>query len=373
MNFLSSRVLFVAASLALASNVNAGNKDRTGQAGASELLINPWGQSTGLFGMNTSYVSGIEAMKSNVAGLALVKNLEFGISHNTYLTGSKVTISNLGIAQRIGGAGVLGLNIMSTGFGEITITDEENPQGKGTYKPQFLNATLGFARTFSKNIHTGVAATLISQQVSNIRATGAVFEAGIQYVTGKRDNFHFGVTLRNIGTNMRFSGNGFNIITEAPDNSNYQMNRQTPTDKFEMPTYLNFGASYDYYLDERFTDGSADDKPKHRLTGMLNFTSNSFLNDYIGGGLEYSFKELFMARVAYRYEDGIGNSEKSVSMFTGIAAGASVQHGIGERGPILALDYSYRPTQRPNNGVHVISLRIMTRSIKEAISKDAQN
>lgn len=368
----SSKLALAIAILCIGTHAFAGNKDRTGQAGASEMLINPWGQTNGLFGMNTSYVGGIEAMKSNIAGMAQVKNTEFGIAHNTYLTGSKVTIANLGLAQRIGSAGVIGLNIMSTGFGEITITDVDNPSGSGTYKPQFLNLSFGYARTFNSNIHAGVAATLISQQVSNIRATGACFEAGIQYVTGKRDNFHFGVTLRNIGTNMRFTGNGFNIITEAPNTSNYQMNRQTPTDKFEMPTYLNFGASYDFYLDERYTDGSAEDKPKHRLTGMLNFTSNSFLNDYMGGGVEYSYKETFMVRTAYRYEKSIGNATNSVTMFTGIAAGASIQRGIGEKGPIVAVDYAYRPTQRPNNGVHTVSLRIMTRSIKEAVSKDAQ-
>jgi hypothetical protein len=338
----------------------AGNKDRTGQAGATELLVNPWGQSTGLFGMNTAYVRGLEAMKSNIAGLSYVEGTEVGMAHSIYLRGSNVTVSNLGIAQKIKNVGVLGLNIMSMGFGEITITEYNNPEGVGTFKPQFLNFQLGFSKEFSNSIRAGVAATFVSEQINNIRASGAAFEAGVQYITGKRDNFHFGVTLRNVGTNMRFSGNGFSFNTELPENPNQQFQAHVPTEKFEMPTYLNIGLSYDFYLDEKHLK-SQDDVPKHRATVMGTFTSNSFNNDYLGGGLEYAFRETFMLRGAYRYEAGISDRENSGTFFTGISAGATVQKGLGENGPVLAFDYSYRPTFRPNNGVHTFSLRLMTR------------
>ena len=94
---------------------------------------------------------------------------------------------------------------------------------------------------------------------------------------------------------------------------------------------------------------------------MGNFTSNSFNNDYLGAGLEYGFKNLFMLRAAYRYENGIGNPTTSTTMYMGLAVGATVQYRVGgEKSPMVALDYSFRPTERPANGVHMISLR-MTR------------
>ncbi len=352
-------------------SATAGNKDRTGQSGAAELLINPWGASTGLFGMNSSYVSGLESMKNNMAGLALVKNTEVGLSHSIYLRGSDVTVNNIGIAQKMGNLGVIGFNIMSMGFGEIPITTTEDPEAKssGSYKPQFLTFQLGFAKEFSNSIRAGLGATFVSEQISNIKASGACFEGGVQYVTGKRDNFHFGVTLRNVGTNMRFSGQGFAINAEMPGSTtNAPFSGQTPTEKFEMPTYLNFGASYDFYLDEKHLK-SEDDLPKHRASLMLNFTSNSFNNDYLGGGVEYAYQEMFMVRVAYRHENGIGGANSN-TFYTGLAAGATIQKGIGEKGPILALDYSYRPTAKPNNGVHTISLRIMTRAKSKNASEE---
>src|SRR5688572_20500385 len=65
--------------LGLSVHAFAGNKDRSGQAGATELLINPWGQSSGVFGMNTAQVRGLDAMKTNIAGLSFVEKTEIGV------------------------------------------------------------------------------------------------------------------------------------------------------------------------------------------------------------------------------------------------------------------------------------------------------
>ena len=45
----------------------AGNEQRAGQAGASELLINPWARSSGWAGANVAGVRGLEGIYSNVA------------------------------------------------------------------------------------------------------------------------------------------------------------------------------------------------------------------------------------------------------------------------------------------------------------------
>jgi hypothetical protein len=340
----------------------AGNKDRTGQAGATELLVNPWGQSTGLFMQNTATVKGLEAMKVNIGGLAYLDNLEFGVAHTRYLSGTGVSVSNLGVAQKVGSAGVLGLNINSMSFGDIKVVDFDNPEGNGsTFRPQFFNIQLGFAKEFSNSIHGGVAVTYVTEQIADARASGAAFEAGIQYSAGKRDNFHLGITLRNVGTNMRFSGAGFSISSEAPESEAYQLNRSTPTQPFQMPTYLAIGGAYDFYLDEnRMKSGQT--KPYHRLTAVVNFTSNSFLNDYLGGGLEYAFRDMLMLRGSYRWEKAIG-TENTSTMYTGLSAGATVQKRF-KSGSSLGIDYSFRPTQRPANGVHVFSLRFTTPSKK---------
>ena len=44
----------------------AGNPQRAGQAGASELLVNPWARTSGWAGSNVAGVRGLEGIYSNV-------------------------------------------------------------------------------------------------------------------------------------------------------------------------------------------------------------------------------------------------------------------------------------------------------------------
>ena len=60
----------------------AGNKDRSGQAGAAELLINPWAASSGWGNAGMSKVHGLDAMFGNVAGISSCKH--FGLELYAY-------------------------------------------------------------------------------------------------------------------------------------------------------------------------------------------------------------------------------------------------------------------------------------------------
>ena len=46
----------------LCTNATAGNPDRVGSAGASQLLINPWARSSGWGGANIASVRGLESI-----------------------------------------------------------------------------------------------------------------------------------------------------------------------------------------------------------------------------------------------------------------------------------------------------------------------
>mgnify|MGYP001384307370 CR=1 FL=1 len=72
------------------TSVTAGNEQRSGQAGASELLINPWARSSGWGGINTASVSGLEATFMNVAGMAHTENTEFIFSSTSWFSDIKI-------------------------------------------------------------------------------------------------------------------------------------------------------------------------------------------------------------------------------------------------------------------------------------------
>ena len=346
--------------LALASpGIFAGNADRAGQAGATELLINPWARCSGWGGANSSSCRGLESMYLNVAGTAFTKKTEILFARTYWLMGTGININSFGFTQKVGATGVLGLGIMSMDFGDIMITTVDKPEGGiGTYSPQFINLGLSYSKAFSDNIYGGLTVKGISESLSDVQAKGLALDAGIQYVTGKWDNIHFGISLKNVGPRMRFRGDGLSFRGTIPTTGLSMTVEQRSAD-FELPSMVNIGAAYDLYFPN---DTSA--KKNHRVTIAGNFVSNSFQKDQFVLGVEYGFRSFLMVRAGYMYEKGIGNTSDDASKeprstaFTGPTAGFTVEIPMNKaKGSTFGLDYSYRATN-PFRGVHSFGARI---------------
>ena len=330
------------------SSLYAGNKDRSGQAGATELLINPWARSSGWGNVSTANVNGLESMFINVAGLAFTNKTELVFSHTTYLKGSDISMFAFGFSQRIGDAGVIGLSVVSMNFGEIEVTTPNSPEGgRGVYKPNLMNISIAYAKAFSNSIYGGINIKIISESIADASAQGIAIDAGIQYVSGDMDQIKFGITLKNIGPRMKFSGDGLLRTTFLPEQDNaFSMNM--PSESFELPTALDIGAAYDFYIGDW-----------NRITVALNFRSNSFGKDQFMGGLEYALKTYLMLRVGYTYEDGITNKADRTTVFTGPSAGLTVSVPTNkEKGSSIDIDYSYRATD-PFSGTHSFAVRVV--------------
>jgi len=334
----------------------AGNPDRAGEAGAYELLMNPWAKSSGFMGMHSSRVEGVEAMRVNVAGLSFVKRTQVLFAHTQWLRQSGVSLNAAGIAQAFGKEkdNVIGVSIMSVSVGDIMRTTTTNPEGGiGTFKPTLVNIGMAYSRSFSSSIKGGFLVRLINERAENASASGVAIDLGIQYVTGKLDNIRFGIALRNVGTPMRFSGTGFTFRGNSPDNT-FQQTISQRAEKFELPSLLNIGGSYDLYLDNMKNDTEIESK--HRLTILANYTSNSFGKDQLGGGLEYGFKKLFMLRCGYAWENGLTKADNRSNAHTGFAAGVTVQTPLKKSGStVMGIDYSYRTTD-VFNGTHTLGV-----------------
>lgn len=352
-NMINQKVMASAAALLLSAAVFAGNEDRAGQAGATELLINPWSRSSGFAGANSAFCRGLEAQFLNVAGTAFTRKTELLFSRTSWLVGTDIHIAAFGFSQKVGTTGVLGLGIMSMNFGDIDITTTELPEGGiGTYSPQFMNIGLSYAKAFSDNIYGGLNLKVISESISDLSARGVALDAGIQYVTGKWDQVKFGIALKNVGPRLKFEGDGLSFKAPLPNGNNGTMTVEQRSEPFEIPSLINIGLGYDFY----FSADSANRKT-HRLTAAGNFTSNSFSKDEIRIGIEYAYKGWLMVRAGYGYEKGITNQDERTSAFTGPTAGFSLELPMGKSGSTFALDYSYRFTN-PFNGCHAIGARI---------------
>lgn len=336
--------------LIFASNaLYAGNPDRQGQAGASELLMNPWGRSAGLHSMSTSSVMGVEAMRINIAGLSRIESLEIGISNNNLYSGSGLQLNAGAIGFKVGKSGALGIEFSSLNFGDIPVTTTNQPAGTGGFfSPNFFQLGVGYSLTYANKISVGALVRYVSESLQDVSASGIAIDAGVQYVSGERDNFKLGISLKNVGTPMEFGGEGLTVRRPNPTPDGgviYEIAYDSRGASFELPSSLNLGVSYDFYVGE-----------DNYIRALTNFTSNAFSKDQIGVGAEFSFRNVFALRGAYKADVGQSDVE-SQGLYTGFSAGASVEVPITSGGSNkLGLDYAYRTTN-PFKGTHNFTLR----------------
>ncbi|MEO6189045.1 MAG: PorV/PorQ family protein [Saprospiraceae bacterium] len=323
--------------------IMAGNPDRQGEAGAYELLINPWAKGASLFSLNASRVKGVEATAVNPAGIGRIKKQEILVGHTRWLVPSGITVNSFGYATRIGKNGCLGLSLMSLSFGDIRVTTTSAPEGTGaTYKPSFFNIGLGYSHSFGEKVSVGLLVRGISEGIADLTASGFCIDGGVQYVAGKNDAFKLGIAIRNVGSPMTFSGEGISTQLNSPENTPLTYNVRLSG--FELPSLLHLGISYDFQINETI-----------KLCPMLNFTANSFGKDIIGVGAELEVKDYFFLRGSFAKE--IGKSVvDSKNAYVGLGMGAGIHYPLDKKGnTILNLDYGYRPTD-PFQGTHNIGI-----------------
>lgn len=346
------RYLHILCFLFLAMGVaQAGNPDRQGEAGASELLLNPWAMSSGVHSMSTAYVSGVEALRINVGGLSTIENSQINVGHTQLYDGSGLAINTGGIAIKFK-SGALGISFTSLDFGDLKVTTVDQPEGTGgSFSPSFSNFGIGYSHTFSNkdegggNISVGFLVRFVSEVLPTVSSSGLGLDAGVQYASGDNDEFKLGISLRNVGTPMKFGGEGLSFQTAAPLNEgDYNLTVYQRPENFSLPTVLDIGLSYDLYFGEDMM---------LRLLG--NFTSNAFSRDQLGGGIEFKFTDMVTLRGAYRAD--LGSVDIGENLYTGLAGGVSIDVPLKRaENRKVGIDYAYRTTS-PFRGTHNFGLR----------------
>jgi len=340
--------LFAFCFAAWAGTATAGNPDRQGEAGAGQLLINPWARSAGLHSLNTSMVTGTDALYMNVAGLSRINKTQINLNHTRYLEGADISLNALGFAQRVGN-GAFGISLVSFDMGAFDLTTADTPEGSGaTFSPSFFNMGLSYSHLFANRVSVGVTVKFVNESISNAGARAMAMDAGVQYVTGENDNFKFGISLRNVGGRMRFTGEGLGVQNGSTNQTfDYPITYYQRSAEYELPSQLNIGASYDWLLGR-----------SNRLSLLGNFTSNAFSRDQVGAGMEFALGQNFALRAAYKMEFDAPQGSLEASLDNGFSGGftASMPFKKGSDSR-LSIDYGYRYTS-VFQGIHNLGLRI---------------
>jgi len=329
---LSNWCLIIVATAA--SFTYAGNEDRVGSAGASHLLVNPWARGAAIGDAGIASVNGLEATYANIAGLAFTDKTQIKFNYSNWMGSAGIGFNSAGFAHRVSESSVFAVSIQAMNYGDIPITTVSNPEGNiGYFSPKSNIFNIGYAKAFSSSIYGGINFKVISENISNLKASGIAIDAGIRYVTGEQDQMKFGIALKNIGPVMKYKGDGLSQqVTYVSTGFIGSLEQRSAT--FELPSLLAIGGSYDF----NFTD-------KSKLILALGFTANSFSNDQYRIGLDYGVtneKMAFNLRAGYVYEKNIFSAENRSNALVGPTAGFSLDALVGKSKSAIGLEYCSR-------------------------------
>ena len=263
--FLGFAVLF--------SALTAGTVRSQGTAGAAQLLIPVGTETVALSGTNVGTVSGVDALFTNVAGLARHNSgIQGTFSTTSYI--ADIDVMYAGMVVAMGETGTLGLTIKSLDFGDIPKTTSFAPEGDGqTFSPSFYTATAGFAKAFSDRVNVGASVKMINETIEETTATGVGIDLGVQYRFPNQP-LTFGVAMKNVGTRMNY--NGINLDQDlVPDESESGSSAESfriIADNFALPTSLDLSATYQLNM----------------LDLNMVFTNHSYQSNIMALGAKYS-------------------------------------------------------------------------------------
>ena len=302
---------------------------KMGTAGAVELLIPMGARNVAMGGSNIATVSGTEAMYWNPAGLSMVQSGRVSFSYLDYFADMKVT--HLAAGARAGATGVIGVSFQVLSIGEIAVTTVNNPEGTGeVLKPSFLTAGVTYSRRFTDRIAFGTNAKVISETIGMMSASAMAFDFGLQYVTPW--GVAFGVTMKNIGTQIRFDGSGIEFDSPVPYADPNATTRKTRLDmaSHELPVSMNMGLAYVYNLGGNMT---------LNLSGSYN--NNAFELDNMLGGVELGIKDMLFVRAGYKSALYPEDWNWSKTAQYGLSMGFGLN--LDFSGMKLEFDYANRP------------------------------
>lgn len=319
--FVFTSLLFVAAF--------AGNTDRTGTAGAQELLIPTGANGIALGGSNIAFVTGADAIFWNPAGLSRgTYGTEAYFSHMSYI--ADIGVDYGALAVTFPSIGTFAASFKSLAFGNIPVTTEDNPDGTGsTFSPTYMVAGLSYSRILSDRVSVGANFNLVNETIMSTSATGFALDAGVEYNGLIVPELKLGVVIKNLGPNMTYAGS--NLLRQGTTVGDIRGINWYAVEaaSFELPSQMDVALAYDKKLGE-----SSD------VTVFADFENNNYSSDVYKLGLQYVFNNMLFLRGGYNWAPNAPKDQTGqTSQIFDWTVGAGINYDLG--GVDFTLDYAY--------------------------------
>jgi hypothetical protein len=319
----------------------AGRGDKAGTSAAPELLIPVGARSIAMGNATASLTKGIDAIYWNPAGLSRTStSAEAMFSWMNYI--ADINISYAAVAASFEGFGSVGLALKAVGFGDIEITNEQEPDGTGRlFSPTYVTVGLTYSLLLTDRISVGITGNVISETIDRVSATGIGFNFGVQYSSfADVSGLSIGVAVKNIGPTMRFDGAGLYRTATAVNSLRPQTLYKVEAANDELPSTIELAVGYEKVLAEQ-----------HALTFAGVFQNNNLADDQYKFGAEYAFADQLFLRAGYDYMPETYDD----SRIYGATFGAGVKQAFGTL--TVGIDYAYRSVKYLD-GNHIITVTL---------------
>lgn len=334
------KILLIILTFLIATSVYAGDVARKGTTGADQLLIPVGARGIATGGSFLANITGLESIYYNPAGLDVYPQTEAMFSYINYI--ADINISYFAIGTSLGDFGSIGLDLKSFDFGDIPITTVQFPDGTGSfYSPTFLTLGFTYSKVLTDRISIGTNFKLITERIQNTSATGFALDAGVQYRF--TESLMIGAAVKNIGTNMEYSGQDLTTRTQIPGTvpGSTTGSYQIVAESFQIPSYFQLSLTYALNFNEQ-----------NNLLVAGAYTANNSFEDVANFGLEYGFMNNFFVRGGYNFL--VENSSEYIYGFT---FGAGVDYRIGGEVGVV-FDYAFRDVKDFPNANHIFTVKL---------------
>lgn len=319
--------MVLTALLAQAPAAIAGGLDRVGTAGAQELRIPVGAAATAIGGSTVALGNGLGNIFYNPASLAAVDESQALVSYSTYLADAKVNYG--AVSTKLGSQGNIAFSIKVLNIGDIIVTTEASPEGTGEIlNPNFAVLGVTYGRRMTDRVLLGASASYVSEKVAEVSANGFAVDLGVQYDTGWR-GLRFGFAMKNVGPDMQFDGANLEQRIQVPGDDPSAQNHvvRLQSAKFEIPSYLQIGVSYDLPMGE-----------DRHASVFGAFQGNNFSTDEYRIGAEFPVGSFLALRAGYVGQLAMSDEDRQQDYLYSYSYGAGFNFKLGERP--FALDWA---------------------------------
>jgi len=275
-----------------------------GTAGLAFLKLGVGARAIGIGDAYTAVGGDASSIYWNPAGSVAVENIDVLLMHSEWFEGIRY--------EYLGGVKSDGRQAFGVGFVGLYVNDLERRDGPtsepdGDFGVFDFAMTGSYARRLTEYLDVGASAKYLHSEIDDEKAQGVAFDAGLQYRVTSVTGLSLGVSVHNLGAQMKY-------VEEA----------------FDLPVLGRIGAAYE--------------TPVDALNGTVLIVADAIVptdgDTKLHAGIEYEYNDLVALRFGYR--NGWDNQ--------------NISAGFGAKVRNFRIDYAYVPFYSDLGDTHRLSL-----------------